>query len=83
MFVGAAGSTIAVCAELVLVVPPALVALTMTRSVVPTSPASREYVSSSAPESAAQFEPDPSQRCHAYAYDVGEPLHVPVVALST
>ena len=41
VFVGAAGSTSAVCAEVALVVPPAFVALTWTRSVVPTSSASR------------------------------------------
>ena len=74
--------TSAVCAEVALVVPPAFVALTG-------APRCPDVVgvegvgAPSAPESAEHAEPDPSQRCHAYAYDVGEPLQVPVVALST
>ena len=81
MFVGAAGSTGAVGAELAFPEPPAFVAVTRTRMVEPISSSSSSYVASSPPESGAQLEPDSSQRCHSYAYDVGAPLHVPVLAL--
>src|SRR5262245_40030417 len=80
---GAAGSTSGLAAERALVVPPALLALTRTRMVEPTSSWSSVYVLSSSLASGTQLEPDPSQRCHSYANEVGEPLQVPVLALST
>ena len=79
----AAGITVAVAAEDALADPPAFDAVTKTRTVEPTSSSSRSYVDSSAPESASQSAPVSSQRCHSYPYDVGEPLQLPVVALST
>ena len=54
----------AVAADVALAVPAALVAVTRTRSVPPTSAACRTYVAAVAPAMSTQFEPAASQRCH-------------------
>jgi hypothetical protein len=46
------------------------------------SPGVRMYVSAVAPSIGAHAPALASQRCHWNEYDVGDPLHVPVVALS-
>src|SRR5437867_4295827 len=61
--------------------PDAFVAVTATRTVCPTSPAASTYVCPVPDEASGwQVAPELSQRCHWYAYEVGEPDQVPVVA---
>jgi hypothetical protein len=62
--------------------PPAFVAVTVDRIVWPTSPATNVYVVAVAPVIAVQFAPALSQSCHLYAYEVGLPVHVPLLVVN-
>jgi hypothetical protein len=61
--------------------PPAFFAVTTTRRRWPTSAEERVYCLLLAPEIAAHPPPELSQRSQLYAYDVGEPVHVPSEAV--
>lgn len=71
-----------VAADVAVVAPPALRAVTLTRRVRPASAAAVGYVAVAAPGTATQFAPCASHCTQAYVKLVGEPLHVPLVALS-
>src|SRR3954468_18029872 len=64
---GRAGATTADWAELALVVPPALVATTTPRMVLPTSATARAYEAPVWPAMSVQALPELSQRCHLWA----------------
>src|SRR4051794_41405429 len=73
----------AVAPEGALSLPPAFVAVTTTRTVLPTSTGTRSYVAAVAPVMSAQLAPAASQRCHWCAKEIaGVPVHVPSPAVS-
>src|SRR6185295_12118152 len=79
VFVGAASAvTTAVCADVAEAEPTALVAVTTTRSVRPTSLAFTTYVEEVAPPIGEHVA---VQLCHWYANEVGLPVQVPVDAV--
>jgi hypothetical protein len=83
MLTGAAEATTAVAAESADVDAVEFVAVTRTRIVDPTSPATSVYVVPVAPAMSAQPAPPVPQRLHWRAYDIGAvPVHVPVVDVS-
>jgi len=85
VFDGTAGAaaTNVVCAELALVEPPELDAVTATLTVDPTSAATRAYVCAVAPAMSLQVAPDESQRRHWYAYGIcAVPDHEPAEAVN-
>jgi hypothetical protein len=64
--------------------PPAFVAFTVTRSVLPASVCATTYVDAVAPVIDVHVAPDGSQRRHRYEYVIGAvPVHPPVDALNT
>ncbi|MGH2973185.1 MAG: hypothetical protein ACRDLE_13820 [Gaiellaceae bacterium] len=63
--------------------PPALLAVTTTRMLWPTSAFDRVYCLLLAPEIAPHPPPELSQRSQLYAYDVGDPVHLPFEAVSS
>src|SRR2546423_1854319 len=74
---GADGAVACVCG------PPAFVAVTTARSVLPTSADVRLYVGSVAPETSAQLAPTRSQRRHWYVKVIGVvPVQLPRSATS-
>ena len=78
---GEAAVTVAVCAEAALALPALLVAVTLTRIVLPTSSLVSVYVEAAAGMMSTQFAPDVSQRLHWYAYESGVvPFQPPVDA---
>ncbi len=80
---GTGGTTSAVAADsAALPEPPALLAVSVTRSSCPTSSATGEYVWLVAPPIATQLEPDELQRSHWYTYPVGELVHSPWCSVS-
>ena len=79
---GGAGAITAVAAEVASVEPAPLVAVTATRIVPPASGAASVYVLAPAPAMSEHALPAESQRRHWYAKLVGEPLQVPVEAVS-
>jgi hypothetical protein len=70
-----------VAADLAVVEPAAFVAVTLTRRVEPASALTIWYAEFVAPPIAVQLPPPGPHRSHAYAYDVGDPVHVPTLAL--
>jgi hypothetical protein len=83
VFAGAdALETTAVGAEVALMEPSAFFAVTVARSVWPTSADCAVYVFAVAPPIAVQLSPFLSQLLHAYAKLVGLPVHVPSEAVS-
>jgi hypothetical protein len=78
---GAAGAdtTTAVATESAVADDAEFVAVTRTRTVEPTSPATSVYVAPVAPAMSTQPAPPVSQRRHWRAYEIGAvPVHVPV-----
>src|SRR3954447_16822345 len=63
--------------------PDAFVAVTWTRTRLPTSVLVSVYCREVAPEMALQFPPDASQRCHWKSYDLGLPVQLPCDAVKT
>ena len=82
VLVGGPGAITAVAGEVAGVEPFPFVAVTTTRIVPPTSAPANVYVLAVAPEMSEQLAPAASQRRHWYAKLVGEPLQVPVDAVS-
>ena len=76
-----AATTTAVCADSAELEPLAFDAVTRTRNVRPTSAPTTTYDDPVAP-TLTQPAPPPSQRNHAYAYDVGLPDHPPLDAVN-
>ena len=75
---GTGGTTTAVASDsAALPEPPALLAVSVTRSSCPTSSATGLYVSPVAPPIATHALPDELQRSHWYTYPVGEFVHSP------
>ena len=73
--------TTAVGTDVEAALPSALVAVTTTRMVEPTSGSVSPYVRSVAPATAVQLAPFSLQRCQAYAYVIGAvPFQLPVEA---
>ncbi len=70
-------ATIPVGREVAVPEPELFVAVTMTRSLWPTSAVVSVYCLLVAPAIGAQVPPAVSQRSQAYAYDCGESVHVP------
>jgi hypothetical protein len=64
VFAGASAATFALAAELAEAEPAALLAVTLTRMVSPTSPAARVYVGPVAPTPFSQLPPLVLQSCH-------------------
>jgi hypothetical protein len=75
------GGTAALAAVVTFVEPAALVATTETRNVLPSAAPDSVYVLPVAPTIVAQLSPFASQRSHVHAYEVGLPLHVPLLAV--
>jgi hypothetical protein len=71
-------ATVAVGAEVANELPYALLAVTVTLSVRPTSGVTGIYDKDVAPAMRVQLAPFVSQRDHAYANEVGRPDHVPL-----
>ena len=69
--------TTAVCADVAVLEPVVFVAVTATRIVFPLSVLVSVYVLCVADAIAAHAAPFVSQRCHAYAYVIPVPVHVP------
>ena len=78
----AAGRITAVGTEVAVRRPSAFCAVTLTRSVLPSSTVFRTYVRSFAPLIKAQLPPSASQRRQAKSKSVGFPVHVPSRAVS-
>ena len=74
--------TTAVGSETAVVVPAALLAVTATRTVEPTSAPPSVYVAAVAPGTSTQVAPAESQRCHWNAKEVGAPVQLPVLPVS-
>ena len=70
-FFGGAALTTAVGKEVPGAEPSGVIAVTVTRIVLPTSDADNRYVPPVAPGMFVQPEPEPPQRFHWYAYEVG------------
>jgi len=83
VFAGAVIDTTPVAGEVADAEPAEFFAVTVARTVCPTSLDVSTYVEAAAPEIAEQLFPFESQRCQAYVYEIGvTPTHVPVDALS-
>ena len=77
------GCTTWVAAEVAVPERPSLRAVTSTRSRKPRSAMRTPYVLPVAPVTSTQVNESTSQRCHWNANDVGLPVHVPSLALSS
>jgi hypothetical protein len=77
-----AGATTEVAFDVAADDPTLFDAVTVTRSLEPTSPATGAYEAFTAPARDEQLLPALSQRSHWYAYELTPPLQLPVLALS-
>jgi hypothetical protein len=81
--VGAEGAAATACvaSDVASVCPAVFDAVTVTLMAEPTSTVWRTYVGDVAPATGAQAAPKASQRFHWYAKEIGDPDHVPGVAV--